>query len=331
MKIATIQRITNVMPVENSDNLDVVDVLGWKVVVRRGEFQVNDLCIYVGLDSIMPEKPEFEFMRRSHFIVKTIKLRGQISQGLVFPLSIIENLNIILGDYSGDLENLDVTDILRVTKYEKEIDAKIMGKQAGKFPSYIISKTDEERIQNHKALLDEMRGLECYSSVKVDGTSGTFLKNDEKTFVCSRNNAMQDDGENVYSYIFRKYALDKVFEKYPNVAIQGEIAGPKIQKNRLKLKEPTLFIFNLYDINTRRFFNLSDFLSFCNDNMLTHVEIDKYFIMNHSLEELLEMAKGNYTSGYPREGIVIRPLIERYSSVLKGRMSVKVINNDYTD
>jgi RNA ligase (TIGR02306 family) len=331
MKLATIQRITNVMSVENSDNLDVVDVLGWKVVVRRGEFKVNDLCIYVGLDSIMPEKPEFEFMRRSHFIVKTLKLRGQISQGLVFPLSIIENLNIILGDYSGDLENFDLTNILRVTKYEKEIDAKIMGNKAGSFPIYIISKTDEERIQNHKALLDEMKGIECYSSVKVDGTSGTFLKNDEKTFVCSRNSAMQDDGENVYSYIFRKYALDKVFEKYPNVAIQGEIAGPKIQKNRLKLKEPTLFIFNLYDIDPRRFFNLSYMLDFCDNNSLKTVEIEKYFIMNHTLEELLEMAKGNYSSGYPREGIVIRPIIERYSSVLRGRMSVKVINNDYKD
>jgi len=333
MELATIQRIVDVNTVENSDTLDVVTVLGWKVVVKRGEFKSGDLCLYVGLDSILPEIPEFEFLRPYHFRIKTIKLRGQISQGLVFPISVVENITTSLQKaFIGSLYMVgdDLTDALDIKKYEKEIDVHLRGMIAGNFPVY-VSKTDEERIQNYMELLEEMRGVECYSSVKIDGTSGTFCNYEGKNSLCSRRNAMQDDGENVYSYIYRKYALDMVFKKYPDIAIQGEIAGPKIQKNRLDLKTPELFVFNVYDIHRHQYFDFFKFIDFCKATELQHVEIDKIFPLVSSLEELLEMARGNYKSGYTREGIVIRPLKERYSNVLKNRFSFKVINNDYKD
>jgi len=163
MELATIQRIIDVQPVENSDNLDVVSILGWKVVTRRNEYKAGDLCVYVGLDSILPEREEFEFMRQKNFRVKTVKLRGQVSQGIVFPLSILNESEIYnVGD--------NVTEPLGILKYEKQIPAQLRGMAKGSFPSF-IRKTDEERLQNIPEILDELKNVECYFSVKIYGTS----------------------------------------------------------------------------------------------------------------------------------------------------------------
>jgi len=91
--LATIQRVKNVRPCPNSDSLDLVQVLGWQIVTKRGEFTENSLCIYVVIDTVLPEKPEFEFLRNKHFRIKPIRLRQQESAGIVFPLSIIENIH----------------------------------------------------------------------------------------------------------------------------------------------------------------------------------------------------------------------------------------------
>ncbi len=177
MELATIQVIKEVCNVANSDNLDVVSVLGWKVVTKRNDFKPGDLCVYIGLDSILPEKPEFEFMRDRHFRVRNIKLRGQLSQGIVFPISCLPSETpLIVGG--------DVTEILNITKYEKVIPAQLSGDTAGGFPLY-IPKTDEERLQNCVEVLSELKGIECYASVKVDGTSATFSNYNDENVICS--------------------------------------------------------------------------------------------------------------------------------------------------
>jgi RNA ligase (TIGR02306 family) len=324
-KLATIQMIKDVTKVPDSDNLDVVSILGWKVVTRKGEFKPGDFCVYISLDSILPEKPEFEFLRKLNFRVRTAKLRGQISQGLVFPLSILppESKNLPVES--------DVTEILEIKKYEKEIPAQLRGMMAGSFPTF-IPKTDEERLQNIVRVLEELKGIECYSSVKIDGTSATFAEYNGKTYICSRRNEMQDDGNNVYSVIYRKYDFAKIFEKHKSLAIQGEIAGPKIQKNPLKLSSPQFFAFNIYDIKMGHYYGLYDLFSVRDNTGIPLVPIESIFTMNHSLEQMLEMAKGKYESGETREGIVVRPTFERISAVMKGsRLSFKVVNNDYKE
>jgi len=332
MELATIQRIKDVNNVENSDYLDVVSVLGWKVVAKRNDFKAGDLCTYIALDSILPEKPEFEFMRDRHFRVRTIKLRGQISQGLVLPLnSIKDHLRFGLQGLPVDIiEGADLTEFLGIQKYEKVIPAHLSGDIAGDFPNF-IPKTDEERLQNYPEVLSELRGIDCYSTVKVDGTSGTFANYHDENFICSRRLTKKDTGDTVYSAIYKKYNISDIFSEIKNTAIQGEIAGPGIQKNPLNLKSHELFVFNVYGIISGRYYDYLDLVNFCRYYNLQMVDVDRIFIMNHTLEDLLEMAKGVYKSGRTREGIVIRPTKERFSNVMKGRMSFKAINNEYKD
>jgi RNA ligase (TIGR02306 family) len=323
MELATIQLIKDVNNVENSDYLDVVSVLGWKVVTKRNDFKSGDLCIYIALDSILPEKPEFEFMRERHFRTRTIKLRGQISQGLVFPTSLLPpETSLEIGT--------DVTEILNIQKYEKVIPAHLSGDTAGDFPNY-IPKTDEERLQNCVEVLSELKGIECYSTVKIDGTSATFANYHDENLICSRRLAKKETGDTVYSAIYKKYNISNIFSEIKNMAIQGEIAGPGIQKNPLNLKSHELFVFNIYGIISGRYYDYQDLVNFCRYYHLQMVDVDSVFIMNHTLEDLLEMAKGVYKSGRTREGIVVRPTKERFSTVMKGRLSFKIVNNDYKD
>lgn len=92
-ELATIQRITNVRHHNNADALDIVKVLGWEVVTKRDEFKVGELCVYICIDTILPEVPEFEFLRNKHFRIKPIQLRKEYSNGICFPLSILEKIH----------------------------------------------------------------------------------------------------------------------------------------------------------------------------------------------------------------------------------------------
>ena len=117
-KLASIQKITALRPIENADKIEVATVLGWQVVVQKGQFKEGDFCVYIEIDSILPDKPDFEFMRERKFRVKTIKLRGQVSQGICFPISILlkaTDKDLILRE--GD----DMTELLGVRKYDPQI------------------------------------------------------------------------------------------------------------------------------------------------------------------------------------------------------------------
>jgi RNA ligase (TIGR02306 family) len=279
----------------------------------------------------VPEHPAFEFLRKSHFRVKTVRLRGQISQGILFPTTILP------GQRSpGD----DVTEIMGVKKYEKPLPGNFgKGSVKGNFPDG-VPKTDEERIQNVPKVIEELQGVPCYATVKLDGTSATFAKVNGELHVCSRNLSLNDDGDSVYWRMFRKYDLEEFFAQRDNFAIQAEIVGPGIQGNKLKLTEQRAAIFNMYDAVTAKYLNVAQM----RQEMVKHnpqwgfVPIVQFpgggpaydcpFDFK-SVDELLEFARGEYDCGGPREGIVIRPMEERYSPALRGRCSFKVVNNEY--
>lgn len=326
MNEATIQKILEVKPIENSDNLDVIKVLGWSVVVRRNEYKVDDLCVYITIDSIVPDKPEFEFLRRDKFIIKSRRLRGQLSQGIVFPLSILENNK---EKYVG----MDVSDELGVTHYEKPIPVSLRGLVRGNFPSY-IRKTDEPRIQNCVNVLNEIKDNLVYATVKCDGTSLTCSIKDGNFHICSRNNSLKLEGNETNSYVatVMKYKLKSKLTAYgKNIALQGELCGPGIQKNRLGLKELKIFMFNLWLIDEQRYGNLDELAKVCADLELDMVPvINVWNFTNETVVDLLEMSKGIYDgTNNMREGIVIRPIHEMYSNVLKGRLSFKIVNDEY--
>jgi RNA ligase (TIGR02306 family) len=355
-KLASIQTIDEINLIEGADNIVVASVLGWKVVVRKGEFNPGDTCVYVEIDSLLPIRPEFEFLRKNcyrkledgteWFRIKTCKLRKQISQGICFPLTILprkskdihsdENFTL-KDDY---IEDEDVTDILGIIKYDPPVKGESTSGYIRQFPSF-IHKTDETRIQSVPDVVWELLGHDVYISTKVDGTSATYYVNGEESGVCSHNFKM-DDGDNIYWKIEKElHIIDKLkkiqettFNGYKNFAIQGEIAGPGIQKNRLKLETCNLFVFNVYCIDTGRHLAYHDFRKFCEEVDLDTVPIDSDNInFNDQLcpvDTLIEMARGKYLgTTNNREGIVIRPIDEMYSNILRGRMSFKVVNNDY--
>ena len=321
-KLASIQKVLDIQPISGADKIECVSVLGWKIVAQKGIHIPGQLVVYIEIDSVLPERPEFLFLKDRKFRIKTIKLRGQISQGICFPLA-------ILPEGTQVEEGLDVTDVLGVSKYEIPISPQLRGLIKGSFPGY-LRKTDEPRIQSFPEVLNEIKEKYVYITEKVDGTSVTFSHKDGEIEICSRNLSLKETEDNLYWKIFRKYNIEKILKELGNFAIQGEIAGPGIQKNPLGLQEHQLFIFNVYDINRHCYENFFSFNEICNRYNLPKVKIlwkDVKFVW--SIENLLEMAKGTYESNKPREGIVIRPMLELYSSTLKDRLSFKVINNDY--
>ena len=354
-KLASIQRINALFsPIKGADKIEVANVLGWQIVVKKNEFNVGDLCVYVEIDSILPELPEFEFLRTKKFKVKTIKLRGQVSQGICFPISILPNgitpkeeddvtetLNICKyeSDDTDETDNISNTSenpsfFRRIKKFILPWFFKKHHKKGPVFPGY-LHKTDETRIQTILRILNEVKDKQFYITKKLDGTSctishykiGLFQYED---FICSRNTRRGPDS--VYGKIEKRYDILRKLRKLGNYAVQGEICGPKIQGNKLGLKKENLFLFNVYDINKKKYLNYQDFIKFAEKIGVPTVPIlnDNFYFNNETLDDLLKMAEGKYPgTNNEQEGLVFRPTIETYSEVLKGRMSFKVISNRY--
>ena len=170
----------------------------------------------------------------------------------------------------------------------------------------------------------------------MDGTSATYANKDGDIFVCSRKMSLkinEENKDNLYVKMFYKYDIEKVLNESGNIAIQGEICGPGIQGNRMCFKENKFLVFNVWDIDKQKYFDYSDMIVFCNLYNLETVPLIKYpHFLPHTMEEWIETAKGKYEdTNNNREGIVVRPSIETNSKALKGRLSFKVINNDYKD
>ncbi|ATB49729.1 RNA ligase (ATP) [Corallococcus macrosporus] len=323
-KLVSIQRIDHLEPVSGADTLLKARVMGWDVVVKKGEFAVGDACVFFEIDSLLPEgRPWAEFLRPRGFRVKTARLRGVLSQGLALPTSILPSTVPAVGT--------DVRDALGVVKFEPALpDTREV---AGPFPGQ-VPKTDEVRVQSALGVLDELRGHDFFVTTKLDGTSGTFFRTlDGELVACSRNWALKR-GPNPVWRMAEKYALDTVLP--PGFAVQGELCGPGIQKNRLGLDALELFIFSVHDTRTGVFLGHEDFIAFCAEHGLRTVPVEHVVTgeaaraFDHGLEHYLKLAQGHYPGTKQRkEGIVVRPLVERLSPTLGGRLSFKVINNDF--
>ena len=334
-KLASIQYIHYITPIEGADRIECVHVLGWQCVANKGQFQVGDSCVYMEVDSFLPICEQFEFLRSNSyrksellgegFRLKTLNFRGQISQGLVQPLSILPEGEYQVGD--------DVTELLRIKKWEVEERVTSSGTVIGDFPDG-IPKTDEFRVQSYPELINEFKQVPMYYiSTKMDGTSVTMYWKAGQFGVCGRNYEYADDGKcAMWDYAHEHKIAEKLKEYHvPDIAIQGEFCGAGIQKNRLKLVRPEWYVFTVIDLATRRRYSLETMKKLCEDlelNMVPIEEVKNVFDYD-SIESLLERAKGKYASGMNKEGIVIRPTEPVYSPIIGGPLSMKVINNDY--
>jgi len=273
--------------------------------------------------------PEFEFLRkagtkkmlvngqdREGFRLKTVFLRKQISQGLALPATTFPQIS---GKTIGD----DVSADLGVLLYEPPMDASLGGEAEGAFPGF-APKTDEERIQNLLSWLDEYRGHHFVVTVKVDGTSTTIYKWQEKFGVCGRNWAWRETEANSYWKAARKYNLPELLPE--GYAIQAELVGENIQDNRMRIKGHRLLVFYVWDIQKGEYLLLKDMTEFCQKLGLETVPVFQTDLkLNHILESLLALADGPcpLNPDVPREGLVFR-LNEPGTKV-----SFKAISNAY--
>jgi len=326
---ATYQKIDKIIEHTNSDNLEIAQVLGWTTVIKKGQFKAGDTCVFVVVDSVLPDADWCEFMRSNKFRVKSQKIRKALSQGIAFSPEILTQYMGL--DEIGELEiGADLSEILGVKHYEKPTSGFKSGDAAGNFPEY-IPKTDEERIQNCLGVIKELANVPCVITTKVDGTSATFGIQNDKIDVCSRNLSVTE-GNNIYWEMAHKYNILDILKEAQKFAIQGEIAGPGIQGNKLQLKEHELFVFNVRNLESNRYLDHQGMGMFCEQYQLPMVPFEGFYTFTgeETLEDLLEMAEGKYQdTNNHKEGIVIRPKTEMYSKVLFGRTSFKVVNNKF--
>jgi RNA ligase (TIGR02306 family) len=329
-KLASIQRIKALEPIEGADAIEKATVLGWQLVVKKGEYQVGDLMVYCEIDSLLPERPEFEFMKPRGMRVRTIRLRGQVSQGICFPLS-------FLSDNFPVVEDADCTDELGIIKYEPPVPANLNGIAKGKFPSF-IPKTDETRVQVLQPILDKYKGQKCYISEKLDGSSTTYYIKDGEFGVCSRNLELIEDEENSFWKVARQLDIEnKLRTLGGNFAIQGELMGEGIQSNKLRLKAQTIYVFNIFDIDKYEYL---DFEKFCEVMKVLDLPVVPIITTEYELENDIEaivkrsVIKSQLCKEVWAEGIVIRPMKEFNDFLLQDscgntRVSFKAINPEF--
>lgn len=341
-KLASVQKVLAIEPIPNADSIELARINGWQCVVKKGEFATGDLGLYLEIDAVPPDIETFrflwaprpkegtetptEFERPDKFRIRTMKLRGALSQGLLLPLSAFELGAVSEGD--------DLGEALGVEKYEPPLVMSGRGVPfAGRpFPGF-VPKTDEMRVQSVPQVLDELSGQPYVATLKYDGTSSTFTLDSEGEFLaCSRNYAIPEDAGDPWLWrIVKKYGLREKLAAFPNLAIQGEIVGPGIQKNRLGLSEVSLFVFNVYNWREGRYLNPDESGVVLEAMGLAPVDVvEQGDVFSHTLESLLALAEGKYPgTKNEREGIVIRPRREMASQVLAGRLSFKAISNRF--
>jgi RNA ligase (TIGR02306 family) len=338
-KLATVQIIKEILPIDGADSIEKAIVNGWSVVVAKNErHKAGDLVVYCEIDSFLPTEPEFEFLRtisykkmkdgREGFRLRTIRLRGQISQGLIISL---ESARKICERKETEhnikwIEGEDISDNLGIIKYEPPVPASLSGIAKGLFPSF-IPKTDEERIQNLSLEYESFKS-HCggfYVAEKLDGSSATYYYKDGDFGVCSRNLELVETEDNTFWKVARSLDLkNKLKQLGFNVAIQGELVGEGVQGNSYKIFGQTVLFFNVFNIDNGKYLDFDEFFEITSSIGISTVPIlETNFTLPGTIENLLSYADGKsfLNSSFDREGVVIRSLDRE--------ISFKVISNRF--
>ena len=315
-KLASVQKIKAIKPIEGADKIEIVQVLNWDCVAKKGEYQVGDEVIYFEIDSLLPDIPMLEWLKGSSwsqklnkYKISTHKFRGQISQGLVMPIKDLEELDRQIHNREecvpiAYVEGTDLTEILEIEKYEPPVSNGPLGDLISH--EWYVPKTDEERIQVcAEDILPEYMKIdqnEWYASIKLDGTSCTVGLFEDTFLIGGRNQWYK--GPNMYTETVKKYgdiktkAREYLEATGVYVVFQGELCGPGIQSNKLGLKEKEWFIFNVFVSTTGKMdsyekLDLIGMLGMCERFGLKHVPLvnaeDKFdFKATNNIDETVE-------------------------------------------
>ena len=331
-KLATIRTIDAIRPIPDADAIETAVIGGWTVVVKRDEFTVGDLAVYCEIDSWIPthwapflskgqEPREFEGIKGER--LRTVRLRGQLSQGLLLPMSCLTN-------FGADLsEGADVSETLGIVKYEPPVPAQLAGDAVGLFPGW-IPKTDQERIQNLTSELAEWKKQDITWEVteKLDGSSMTVFVRDDEEGVCSRNLQLKESEYNsMWKVARRNQLIEKIKASGRNLALQGEIIGEGIQKNLYKIRGQEFFVFDIYDITKGCYMTPAERMAFVTGCDVKHVPVlrKSFPIVSETVADLLFTAEGKSVMGDivgpEREGLVFK--------CNAGTVSFKAISNKF--
>ena len=315
-KMATIRKIDALRPIEGADAIECAIVGGWTCVVKKGEYVAGDLAVYCEIDSFIPTAIAPFLTKPGHYAktfegvegerLRTVKLRGQLSQGLLLPMHVLTN-------YGADLfEGYDVSEVLGITKYEAPIPAELAGEVKGMFPS-MIPKTDQERIQNLSAELEQWKteNLTWEVTEKLDGSSMTVYVMDGDVGVCSRNLDLKRNPDNSLWRAALKHDLEEKMKiAGGNLAVQGELIGNGIQGNKYKMRDQDFYVYDIYDINTGRYYSPAERKAFVEVFKLNHCPVlHRATELLISVDSLLALAEGKSvmgTIGCEREGLVYK-------------------------
>ena len=330
MKLATIETISEIRPIEGADFILAAKIQGyWSVIAKKDGYKVSDKVIFVQPDSLIPRQEYNRFLWPKNdqdpsgkpIRLQVKKMKKQVSQGLVLPVMLVDK-EVKEGD--------DVTVDLGITHYTKPIPACLAGKIKGQFPNF-LRKTDEERLMSYPECLTELKDKDVYISVKADGSSGSFYYNKGEFGVCSRNLDLLEEASNSFWKVARQLDLESKLKQFGfNCAIQGELVGQGIQDNHLGINGLDLVCFNIFDIDAQKYLDYKEMSDLCNSFIIPKVKVIYKGTFNFTLDELQKLANDtNYDNGNCAEGLVIRPVTESYSETLGGRLSVKVISEKY--
>jgi len=336
MKLASIEIIKNLRDHPNADTLQIGEVLGWQVVVKKGIHQEGNKIVFITIDSIVPRYHWSDFLvdpknPDKQIRIKNVKLRGEYSSGVVIPLSQFTE------SFSNMEVGTDITEILGIQKYIKEIPANLSGETLGDFPTHLTSKTDEDNGLNDPELVQKVLNHDPYITVtsKLDGSSVTLIvENGELTQVCTRNLSKKETENNTFWKAARKLTIPENW----NGIIQGELCGNGIQRNQLKLEDVKIFVFQISQDG--KYMTYDEMKEFC-ENFL-HCDVvplvcklgleENIKLWLNPLQKLQELAdKQKYQSGLSGEGIVVRPSSYPRGYSSRRPLGFKLINRNYKD
>jgi RNA ligase (TIGR02306 family) len=333
--LASIVKINNIIQIPKANNVMLAEINGWQCVIPKDQFHIGDLAIYFAIDSV-PDltDPNLQFLVKKNVNrIKTMKCVGIISQGLLGPLKWLEDRHF---DVSKCREGDDVTIQMGVKKYVSNDEIEQYDIKPNKFPSN-IPKTDEDRIQNNINMITKLLNRNIIITEKADGCSCTFVYDNGVFNICSRNFICQENDEkSIHSILATKLDIHQKMISYnKNIAIQGEIVGPKVNCNRMQLDDQTFKVFNIFDIDNRTYLLYDDVNNICTQLELDQVKliyngnfnklkiseiIDTKIILNG----LINMSNSlEYKQGCPAEGMVIK------SNDNDDRISFKILSNVY--
>ena len=332
-KMATVRTISEIKPHTNADKLEIAVIDGWQcVTAKENSFKEGDLVVYLEIDSWVPTevaaflskgKDPREYNGIKGERLRSIKLRGELSQGMILPVSVLPVAGI---DLFKDGE--DVTNCLGVQKWERPINPQLAGMQKGFFPSF-IRKTDQERVQNMFKFMKPENFEDSYEiTLKVDGSSMTVFYKDGEVGVCSRNLELKTDEENANnSFVKKFYELElcaKLTALGRNIAIQGELYGSGINGNWEGLSNHKYAVFDIFDIDTQKYLNAYERHLLIGELGLEGVPHIAFANITEfkSVQDFLQFAERPSINNKVAEGVV-------FKSLTNPNYSFKVVSNSY--